>query len=225
MDKHAPLQSRNVVNRSRAPWFNDEIRDAIKARRKAERKWRRTKSTSHLAYFKQNNYATLLMNRVRCTYYSEFIDENSVDQGRLFSATKALLKESNKLSLLEGSGAQVVAHYIGKFFVEKVNNIQAKLTGKVASDTSFEFVKNCHSGASFLDFNELSSDDVRTMVMQSSKRSCTLDPLPTLLIVECIHELLPVITSILNLSLQSRYFATQWKEASVHPLFLRVDLI
>ena len=36
MDKHAPLQSRNVVNRPRILWFN-EIRDAIKARRKAER--------------------------------------------------------------------------------------------------------------------------------------------------------------------------------------------
>ena len=39
MDKHAPMQSRNVVNRSRIPWFNDKIRDAIKAWRKAERKW------------------------------------------------------------------------------------------------------------------------------------------------------------------------------------------
>ena len=218
MDKHAPLQSRNV-NGPRIPWFN-EIRDAIKGRRKAERKWRRTKSVSHyLADFKQKkNYATLLMNRARYAYYSEFINENSADQGRLFRATKTLLKELNKLSLPEGSDAQVLANDIGKFFVEKVNNIHAKLTGEEASDTSEELITNTYSGAFFLDFSELSSDDVRTMIMQSSKKSCTLDPMPSSLIVQCIDELLPVITSILNLSLQSGYFAEQWKEALVHPL-------
>ena len=152
MDKHAPLQSRNVVNRPRIPWFNDEIRDAIKARRKAEHKWRRTKSVSHLADFKQKNYATLLMNRAHYAY-SEFMNENSADQGRLFRATKTLLKESNKLSLPEGSDAQVLANDIGKFFVEKVNNIHAKLTGEVACDTSEELITNSHSGAFFLDFS------------------------------------------------------------------------
>ena len=184
MDKHAPLQFRNVVNRPRIPWFNDIIRDAIKASRKAERKWRRTKSVSHLADFKQKkNYATLLMNRTRCTYYSEFINENSVDQERLFRATKTLLKDSNKLSLPEGSDAQVLANNMSTFFVEKVNNIQAKLTGEVASNTSLEleFIKNSNSGAPFLDFNELSSDDVMTMMMQSSKKSCTLDIMPYLM--------------------------------------------
>ena len=162
------------------PWFNDEIRDAIKGRRKAERKWRRTKSVSHLADFKQKkNYATLLMNRARYAYYSEFINENSADQGRLFRATKTLLKELNKLLLPEGSDAQVLANDIGKFFVQKVNNIHAKLTGEEASDMSEELIANSHSGAFFLDFSELSSDDVRTMIMQSSKKSCTLDPMPS----------------------------------------------
>ena len=115
MDKHAPLQSRNVVNRPRIPWFNDEIRDAIKGRRKAERKWRRTKSVSHLADFKQKNHATLLMNRACYAYYSEFINQNSADQGRLFRATKTLLKELKKLLLPEGSDTQVLANDIGKF--------------------------------------------------------------------------------------------------------------
>lgn len=60
--------------------------------------------------------------------------------------------------------------------------------------------------------------------MRSSKKSCILDPMPSSLIVQCIDELLPVITSILNLSLQSGYFAEQWKEALVHPLIKKSKL-
>ena len=62
------------------------------------------------------------------------------------------------------------------------------------------------------------------MIMQSSKKSCTLDPMRSSLIVQCIDELLPVIASILNLSLQSGYFAEQWKEALVHPLLKKSGL-
>ena len=166
------------------------------------------------------------MNRARYAYYSEFINENSAVQGRLFRATRTLLKESNKLSLPEGSDAQVLANDIGKSFVEKVNNIHAKLTGEGASDTSEELITDSHSGAFFLDFSELSSDDVRTMIMLSSKKSCILDPMPSslIIIVQCIDELLPVITSILNLSLQSGHLAEQWKEALVHPLLKKSGL-
>ena len=47
----------------------------------------------------------------------------------------------------------------------------------------------------------------------------SLDPIPTLLVVERMDELLPVITLIINLSLQSGLFPEAWKEAIVTPLF------
>ena len=64
----------------------------------------------HYSAFKQKkNHATLLMNQVHCTYYNEFIEKNSFDQGRLFKAANSLLSESKKLSLSGGSNAEVVA--------------------------------------------------------------------------------------------------------------------
>ena len=44
LDKHAPMKEKVVVCRQRLPWFNSEIKCAIRTGRKAERKWRRTKS-------------------------------------------------------------------------------------------------------------------------------------------------------------------------------------
>ena len=69
LDKHAPLKTKTVVNRKRVPWFNNEIKDAIRARRRAERKWRKSKSVQDLGVFKmKKNHATFLMNQARCEY-------------------------------------------------------------------------------------------------------------------------------------------------------------
>ena len=93
MDKHAPLQSRTIVSRPRVPWYNDEIRQAKRDRRKAEKKWRRTKLHSDLTEFqiKRNTVTNLLYKARREFYTPDFIAENSHDQRKLFRASKRLL--------------------------------------------------------------------------------------------------------------------------------------
>ena len=67
MDKYAPMKEKVVVCRRRLPWFNSEIKCAIRTRRKAERKWRRTKSQQDFRAFKgARNRATFVMNGARC---------------------------------------------------------------------------------------------------------------------------------------------------------------
>ena len=73
MDKHAPLQTRTIVSRPRVPWYNDEIRQAKKDRRKAEKKWRRTKLHSDLTEFKiKRNTVTNLLYKARREFYTDF---------------------------------------------------------------------------------------------------------------------------------------------------------
>ena len=49
----------------------------------------------------------------------------------------------------------------------------------------------------------LGDDDVMRLIAKSSKKSCSLDPMPTPLVVECFDVLLPILTRITSLSLQS----------------------
>ena len=60
--------------------------------------------------------------------------------------------------------------------------------------------------------------------MGMAKKSCALDPIPTPLLVKSIDALLPVITEIINLSLQSGYFPPVWKEALVLPILKKANL-
>ena len=54
------------------------------------------------------------------------------------------------------------------------------------------------------------------------KKSSALDPMSTPLLVACIDTLLPVLTKIINLSLQNGIFVDQWKCASVHSLLKKL---
>ena len=67
-------------------------------------------------------------------------------------------------------------------------------------------------------FTLLTEHDVRKLIEATPKKSCALDPMPTSLLVACIDTLLPVITKILNLSLQHGIFADQWKCALVQSI-------
>ena len=40
IDKHGPSKSKVIVERPCVPWFNDDIKEVKRKRRKAERKWR-----------------------------------------------------------------------------------------------------------------------------------------------------------------------------------------
>jgi hypothetical protein len=76
----------------------------------------------------------------------------------------------------------------------------------------------------FSDFQLLTEDDVNSLVQQSAKKSCSLDPMPTSLVVKCLDELLPTITCLVNLSLSSGKFADDWKKALVNPLLQKDNL-
>lgn len=45
LDKHAPLCTKIVSQRRKAPWYNDVIRRNKAERRKLERRWRKSKLT------------------------------------------------------------------------------------------------------------------------------------------------------------------------------------
>ena len=65
---------------------------------------------------------------------------------------------------------------------------------------------------------------MRELIEGFPKNSCTLDPMPTSLVINCIDVLLPVITRIINLSLESGSFASNWKSALVNPLLKKTGL-
>ena len=76
----------------------------------------------------------------------------------------------------------------------------------------------------FLSFQPLTEDDVRKLIKQSPNKQCSRDPIPTWLLKECLDSLLPVLTLLVNKSLQIGYFPEEWKNALVKPLLKKLGL-
>ena len=60
--------------------------------------------------------------------------------------------------------------------------------------------------------------------METPFKSCKLDPIPTDLLKEVIHELSPVLTDLINTSLQQGTFPMELKKALLWPLLIKVTL-
>ena len=62
------------------------------------------------------------------------------------------------------------------------------------------------------------------LVRTSSEKSCGLDPIPTKLLLDCLDVLLPIITKMINYSLENGDFPSAWKNALVLPLLKKDGL-
>ena len=129
LDHHAPLITRTIVQRPRVPWFSQEIREAKRQRRKAEKRWRKSRLESDLAAFKaKRNLTTRLMNKARREFYSNFIDENSGDQKKLFRASQRLFNRTMDDGLPPNLDSRTFSNDLGTFFVQKIDLSARSLT-------------------------------------------------------------------------------------------------
>ena len=205
-----PVLTRDIIVRSRAPWFNEDIRKAKHARRRAEKKWRATRLPADLAAFKkERNRVVNLMNEARRVYYNrvyynhrvyynQFIEDNSTDQRRLFMASKSLLNMHLDRSLSPHTDSSLLANDMGEFFITKIANIRSKLDGISPShlpSTSEPDLPSEPSDIVLSDFQCQTVEAIRDMITSGKKKSCILDPMPVTLLSACLDSLLPVITN------------------------------
>ena len=221
IDKHAHLKSKVIVERPRVPWFNDEIKEAKRKRRKAERKWRRSKSTIDLDNFKRSrNALNHILFKARQHFYSDLIDEHSGDQKKLLRTTMNLLNRAGTQRLPLVPGSIMFANNIGNYFIGKIENIRKKLDAIPGLSSGSD--KSPENISTMTKFNVL-TEDVITLIKNSSLKSCPLDPMPSRLVSEC-SSLLPVLTNIINSSLQNGHFPKTWKDAMVFPLLKKIGV-
>ena len=141
LDRHAPLKTRRRVTRPVVPWYNETIDSAKRERKKAERKWRKTKAADDLPDLKsKRNHETYLMNKARRDFYSEFMAENGADQRELFNAAKKLLGMKDEPLFAEHLDKTIIANDIDRYFVRKVENIRNEINPTLISQSDRDLV-------------------------------------------------------------------------------------
>ena len=126
------MKKKTFINKQRVPWLNSDIKQAISARRKAERKWLNTRTFA----LSRLHVITLhiSLNSERRDYFSNLIAENSSNQRKLFRTTNSLLFEPTDVSFPDHIPPDDLANNFGNYLVQKIELINDSLDALRSSE-------------------------------------------------------------------------------------------
>ena len=226
LNKHAPMKTIRITPRPDKPWFNQEIAEAKRLRRRRERKWRLSKLTVDLELYKmQCSVVTELINSAKRDYFSTKISVCSNDSKSLFSIVEKLLHTKTEPVLPEHISLQELADRFSKYFISKIEDIRSQILASTDKSLPTNTVTKVGDNVpSFASFQPLSDSEMRKLITSSPSKSCSLDPIPTWLLKECLDGILPFLSSIVNKSMTLGYFPRECKTAIVRPLIKKPKL-
>ena len=204
LEKHAPVQRNVIMERTKIPWFNNELKHLKVNRRKLERKMLKSNCECDKKLYRAscNKYSAKLKSAERL-YYSELMDQCSDDSRKLFKVVSTLSKvrKENPLPPLTDLG-QLANDFGIEFFHRKIELLRPEIDDIPVQPPSVEYQP---PKAELTSFHQLTEEEIRDIIMNSSNATCKLDPIPTWLVKLCVDELKTVITKIINMSLRDSY--------------------
>ena len=202
MNTHAPFIEKDVTIRRKLPWFNDNIKRHKRKVRSLERlfKCKRTYSTWLEFNSARKGYREALTHaKIAC--YSDQIKSNKGDTKKLYNLVYGLMGDVKSNPLPDHTDDAKLAEEFVDFFIAKIQAIRDDL------EHHEKFKPTIRSTNSFMEFRLYNEDEIQDKIFNMKKKSCKIDQIPTNLLRKCIDHLLPVLTRLVNISLQSGVFS------------------
>ena len=170
-------------------------------------------------YVNARNFVTKLIKVHKINYYKDKL--GNADNKSMFSLIKSLVSIETK-ALPHFNALYDGCVVFSDFFLEKVKMIVMNLENNNIN-VEIPVFNNTLS-----DFRATTETEVYNICM-NTKKTCSLDPLPTSVLQPCFKSLAPAYTHIINMSLSHGNVPTSLKEAIVIPLlkkqFLDPDVL
>ena len=222
-DKHAPSREKRVTVRPESPWHNADLDREKRLKRKLENKHLSTNLIVDLeAYHEQRNVYNAKLLKTKQDYFRKEISTAAKPSEKSKICNKLLNREKKVVLPTHDTAKELTERFIN-YFSDKIKTIRTDLENlppqQDPTDSNADF-----SGTPLLQFEPVSTDFVQDIIKKSPTKSCSLDPVPTWLLKQCTEELVPVLTTITNLSLACAEFSDTLKVAFVSPLIKKITL-
>ena len=217
LDKHAPMQTKTVVLKSKSPWYDNDLQVAKQARRRHERAYHKNPTPDNMMSYKS---ALSSMNRMlrkkKEEYYTTKISTNAGNPKQLFKIVKEIANTQATVSYPTATSNKVLADDFATYFKEKINRISDDLDSVPVPPSMISIENNLSSN--FSAFTPLTPAQLKKYILASPSKACPLDPLPTTLLRECLSECLTIMVHIVNTSLEKGYMPKALKRAIITPV-------
>jgi hypothetical protein len=225
VDKHAPKSTRMVTLRPHAPWFTDEIRQAKQEKRKWERRWRKSKLEVDREIYRQHcQHQAALTITTKEAFYVDRINQCGRDAKAVFRITDHLLGKPNHVTLPDHTSKHDLAESFSSYFSSKVEDIRQTIDRPLDGADPEMLNEDQFVGLSLTSFSPATEEEVAHLIQRSPSKSCELDPIPTWLLKKVAALLVPLITAIINKSLETSTVPAAFKRALVRPLLKKPGL-
>ena len=223
MDKHAPLKTVTVTIRPNAPWFSDEIRVARRHRRRAERRMLKSGLQIDKMLYRQEceSYNSLITD-LKSKYLRNEIA--TADSKQLFNIVKKLSTPNQSSIFPEHSSDSELANQFSEFFKKKISDIVSSFASDVTFAPSHVLHPETSLNCNLCEFIPVTEIQLRRRIKSTPPKACNLDPLPTWLLKDCLDELLPVLTNIINASLSLGVVPRSFRASLILPVLKKPNL-
>ena len=220
VDKHSPIiKIKRTTNQP--PWIDQEYKNNRTLRRKYEREWKKNRSDENKKkYIDQKNKCAMLVVEKQTSYYSKMIQDAGTCQKTLFKIANELLDKSKEKILPSYSNSKELADDFNKFYINKVNKIRSSIP---IIDEIPPYYARQFNGDRMNYFSPVSEEDVKKIIQLKGIKTSMEDPIPSQLMQSSIDIILPIITRLINKSLEEGSM-DGIKESILDPLLKKAGL-
>ena len=226
IEKLAPLRKKRLQQEIKQPWYDELVTNEVWLKCMKERKWKDSGNEyDYVALQYQKKHVRKIIHAKQKQYYHGLFNNISRDSKRLYAEANKLLFRKEALPLPEEKNPKMLAERFNKCFTSKIEKIMAGLVPTEIHPIDKSYIESTLlTHLSFTHFNVLSCDNNKRLVKTSATKSYTLDPIPTSLLKEHLEDFIPILTDIIQSSLQSGKFPDILKNAAVRPLLKKANL-
>ena len=133
----------------------------------------------------------------------------------LYKMVNTLMGTSSDNPLPNHTSNKDLTEEFADFFMDKIQKIRDNLTRYPTYEPTKKITTR------LAELRPFGQTEVKKIILSMKSKSCMLDALPTRLLEQCIEDILPIITNLVNISLQQGIFASEWKTSIIRPLLLK----
>ena len=226
-DRHAPIKKSRVKG-IHTPWLTSDLTNAMQDRNYHHRKAVKTNSPYHWRMYKKvKAHVNKSIKKCKAVYYQDLINKNKGNSGELWKSLNKITsrKSSPSPSCIEVNG---VSHTEPQSIAEALNNhfstVGTKLAAKLKA--GLDFVRSTPSpgksapATHMFAFHEVDESFVHKHLKQlKTNKAIGLDGISARMLKDSATVTTPVLTKIINRSLDSSTFPSIWKIGKVTALF------
>jgi hypothetical protein len=219
LDKLAPLKNTVITKRPQFPWYSDESIQLKRSLRILERQWLQNKtSKTRMSYTKARNAYSRHLRYNKKVIITEKILECGKDTKKLYALVNNLIGCVSINPMPKVESTSDLPEMFAKFFLSKIEKIRNNLCNVPTYQPRNRQVQPLEH------FVEVSQQDIYNILTSIKTKSCELDPIPAKLFKKFTKEFTPIVTHIVNVSIMSSKFPTEWKYSVVKPLLKKPGL-